>query len=332
VHVNGIVGGDVLVLGGMVTVEGSVEGSVRGAAMELDVRALVGEDLAVATTDLELEQPGAIGRNLVLAAGAAELEAAVAGDVEAWAGRVTANAEIGGNITGRISRLELDERGSVMGHIDIASPVDVARHSEAVVRGDIAVRPVDPGPSALTVAAWLWLRAMVGVFALAALRRAIAPGFSQRAVNALRIAPGRSAGLGVLSLLVAPAVAVAVAVMLVGLVLGGWWLGLFALAAFALAALLSYPLVAAVLGNGVLGVFSKNPSRSPLWDELVGLAILLGLTVIPVVGVLVALATVLFGLGAQLIALPGRWRLRTTARLDQRAETPFAGGLVGSAR
>lgn len=328
VDINGLVGGDVLVFGGMVTVAGSVEGTVRGLAAEVVSRALIGEDLAVATGSLTIEGPGAVGRDLLVAAGNARLDTPVGRDVEARVERLNANAEIGGHLNGEVEHLRLSSGAFVGGDVLVASPNEIDRHPSAAVDGKVTVITAPGrGVAAMSVVALL-LRGLLGLFLLALIRRALFPGFSERSANALRVAPARSAGLGALAMVVAPAVSLVA--LLLGALIGGWWLGLIALGAFLVAALIAYPLVGEVLGEALLQRIAPRRKAGPWLDTLVGLAILLPLTLVPVLGVIVAFATVLFGLGAQLAALPGRWRIRSTTRLDQRVEAPF-GPPVGAA-
>lgn len=322
VDIDGYIGGDVLVVGGMVTVAGAVEGTVRGLAVELVSRALIGEDLAVAAGSLGIEGPGSVGRDLFVAAGAARLDTAVGRDVEARVERLDVDAEIGGHLNGEAEHVRLRGNAYVEGDVLVTSPNELERDPGAAVDGKVTVITAPGrGAAAMRVIALL-LRGLVGLLLLGLIRRALFPGFSDRSADALRAAPGRAAGLGALAVVVAPAVALVV--LLLGALLGGWWLGLIVLGAFLVASLIAYPVVGEVLGEALLRRAAPRRKTSRAVELLVGLFILVALTLVPVLGAIVAFATVLFGLGAQLAALPGRWRIRSTARLDQRVEPPFA--------
>jgi len=71
VQLNGSVGGDLLAAGGTVVLDGSVAGDARVAAGQLTVGGKVGKDLAVAVGEATISSRGVVGGDLILGAGQA---------------------------------------------------------------------------------------------------------------------------------------------------------------------------------------------------------------------------------------------------------------------
>ena len=91
-------------------------------------------------------------------------------------------------------------------------------------------------------------------------------------------------------------------VFLVGMLLGGWWIGLFILALYAFAIALSFPVVGLFLGRWLLERFHKTGAHLAV-ALLLGLVLLTLVGLVPILGGLVALATILFGLGAMMLSV-----------------------------
>ncbi len=113
-------------------------------------------------------------------------------------------------------------------------------------------------------------------------------------------APWQSLGLGALLLIGVPIVAVIV--LIVGLLIGGWWLALIALVLYGMVLVLGYIVAGLRLGRWVLAWIGR-PEAHLILALLVGLALLTLLGLLPYIGFVVALLAVLFGMGALVWAL-----------------------------
>jgi hypothetical protein len=143
------------------------------------------------------------------------------------------------------------------------------------------------------------MRSLIGLFVLGLLLVLCSPTLARRAPATLRQAPWKSLGWGALLFLCAPVAAGFVFVL--GLLLGGWWIGVFALGLFLLAVALCFPVVGLFLGRWLLERFGRTGTRIAV-VLLLGLALLTLVTRVPFLGPFVWLATVLFGLGALALA------------------------------
>jgi hypothetical protein len=111
-------------------------------------------------------------------------------------------------------------------------------------------------------------------------------------------------GLGFALLVGIPVLALAVFGL--GLVIGGWWIGLALLSLYAISAIAGYLAFAQWLGLAALGL--TKAQAHPVWALLLGLLILGLATVIPALGALVVFGAIVFGIGA--LALSGWQKYR----------------------
>jgi hypothetical protein len=135
------------------------------------------------------------------------------------------------------------------------------------------------------------------------------PGFSRRAGEALVRSPWLTLAVGALVLIGLPILAVVF--FLVGIAIGGWWIGFVALALFIVVLALGVPVAAVGVGGALLRV-ARRPV--PVWLALlVGLVALLLVALIPILGGLVIFCALLFGMGATTIAVVGGRRAEPVA-------------------
>lgn len=296
ITVAGTVSRDLLVSGGTTTVTGKVEGSVRVAGGTVTISSPVGGDVVVGAGTLTIESGATVGRDLVVGAGMVTVAGPVTRKVLAGGGTVTIQNRVGQDVTAQVDQLRLDPGAQINGNLDYTSdnPVQVA--SGAKVNGTTTRHlPRNnglPGPGNALLG---WLRALVGIFALGLLLMLLFPRFGQTTVDTLQRSPWASLGIGAAVCVVTPIVALIVFV--IGLVIGGWWIGLFLTAAYLLALAVGYLVAGLLVGRLVFAQLGWSRFHA-VWALLGGLFLLTVVSLIPVIGGLVTLAALLFGLGA----------------------------------
>jgi hypothetical protein len=136
----------------------------------------------------------------------------------------------------------------------------------------------------------------------------LARAFFARATGRLAGAPWPSLGTGFAVLVGLPVVALFALVL--GLVIGGWWLGAFGLVAWCFGLTAGYVVSALCVGRGLgrrLGRGGAGVDAAPGYGALaVGLLVLGVLTLVPWLGVLVKVGAAVFGVGAMALALFAR--------------------------
>lgn len=297
VQIAGPVKGDVLAFAGTTTIDAPVEGSVRVASGDANVAAPIGEDLVVAAGDLSLLPSASVGGEVLTAAGSADLAAPISGDVTAAAGELSVSGEVQQDVRARASVLNVGPSARVGGVL--AATVEEANISPEASIGRLEARRIDrPFGAELLGFLFFWVRGVIGLTALGLLVGLLSPRFARALPQTLRTAPWKSLGIGAVALIGLPLAAGLVFVL--GAAVGGWWIGLIVLAALGAAVALCFPAVGYALGQWLLEKTHARRRRRIV--ALVGGVALLTLALaIPVLGFLIGLATVLFGLGALLL-------------------------------
>ncbi|MDP2340932.1 MAG: hypothetical protein Q8O67_08245 [Deltaproteobacteria bacterium] len=304
--IDGRVDGDVLAAGGEINIIGPVSGDVRAAGGQLSFQAPIGGDATAAGGDITIMND--VGGEALLAGGEALVSGNIAGSLAAATGQLRVNGRVGQGILMTGGALALGRSAVVVGDVHYPENATFQRDANARISG--ALVPTATSMQQRTAAGVVFaLQMIVGLFALGLLWLFLFRGFARRSLANLGTHPARTAGVGALALVVVP-LALGLVFML-GVVLGGWWLALFGMSLFALALMLTFPLVALFVGKAALHRMRRT-TRSDVWPMLFALIAFVLLMQIPVIGQLLAIAVVVFGLGALAITmLP---TLRATSR------------------
>ena len=252
----------------------SGRGSVRAAGQSLFVDGKITNDLVFGGKDVELTSNSRVGRDALLAAGSATLSGQIGRDLQAGTGSLRIDGGIGGNVVASVEKLQLTDRATVGGNLKYTSKNEAQIANTSSVKGtvqretpDSGRAPLVTGPAALVLD---WIKGLIGLLILGILVVFFFPGFSRRAGEALVRSPWISLAVGALVLIGLPILAVVF--FAVGVLIGGWWIGLVVLAIYGVLLALSIP----VAGVGVGGAILRMTRRPvPVW-----LALLIGLVVL----------------------------------------------------
>ena len=296
VQLNGTVTGDVLAAGGTVSISGEVAGDVRVAGGQVTLNGPVGEDVIAAGGQATLQGGAAIEGDLVVSGGQVSMGGAVAGNVEANAGTYDRTGTVGGTENVVRGEIEADDEDEADDLADDA--LDALRHFLVLL---------------LLGAALLWLL----------------PRLLGSAETALRERPAASLGYGVLGFIgyVVLMVLAIILIVLLAILFGVLQLGalvaieiiggLLAIFVVSFGFVLAVAFVAdLVVGLGIARLVARNPEAG-WWQRFgllaVGIAVVVIVTSLPIIGGIAKLLVVLFGLGALLLAAWSAWRGRGSA-------------------
>ncbi|GMR02378.1 MAG: hypothetical protein BMS9Abin20_0712 [Acidimicrobiia bacterium] len=290
--ISGRVTGTVTVFSsGSVVVEpsGRIDGSLRGTAADVTVRGDVRDDLFVTAVSVVVEENGSVGRDALVFGGVGRIEGTVGRDVRGRSMRLIVDGTVGGDLDVATQKLRIGPSATVGGDVLYRSPVDADLPPEASIRGTVTRLPTQSNFIYGVILAMANIIGFLG-FAVAGLVLLWAmPGSGSRAVGAVLTRPVRSLLVGLLTVLALPVTIVILAVTLVGLPLAI----LLVFVGIALFIVGPIPAVTA-LGNRILfrrgGLFGAFLVGAVLWR--------LGIWLIPVVGGLVYLLGLVWGVGA----------------------------------
>jgi hypothetical protein len=262
----------------------------------------VGEDVVMTGGTLDLGSPAKVGRDVVVSGGSATVAGTVGRNVIAGIGSLILRARIGGNVNASVNELRVEDGAGIMGNLTYTSdnPAVVARG--ATITG--AVRhnlPAHPSPAQRFLDGLVsWIRTLVGLFALGLIVTLLFPRFTDGVTETLRGSPWASLGIGLVLLIGVPIVALIT--FGIGLFVGGWWLGLAALGLYGLAVAAAYVMAALFIARYASALLGR-PLVHPVLALLVGLVVLTLVGLIPVLGGVLDLVAIVFGLGAMALAL-----------------------------
>jgi hypothetical protein len=308
ITVTGSITRDLIVGGGTINVTGHVGGSIIAAGGNLTINGPVARDIVVTGGTIDIGSGATIGRDLVVAGGTATVSAQVARRVQMSSGSLTLRNRVGGDVRGRVDHLKLDG-AQVGGNLDYTSNNSVELANGARVVGTTTRHtPTDSrgaGNGFLD-----WLRELIGIFALGLILIFLFPGLSTRAIDTLRAQPWPSLGIGAAILIITPIVALIVFV--IGVLIGGWWLGALLIPVWILVLAIGYVVTAFLAGRLLFARLGWGGYHDAL-ALLGGLFVLTVLGLIPVLGGLIGLAALVFGAGALALTVSRRTWMRGAA-------------------
>lgn len=288
IDVNGEVTGDVIASGGTVSIDGTVGGDLRVAGGQLTAGSAVGEDMLAGGGQVTVSSRASIGGDLIVGGGTVAVDGSVSGSIVGSAGSYSRSGPVGGTEEMRAApqREPAAETGNAI--------IDALRHFVVAL--------------------------LLGALALWLVPRAVRAGDA-----ALRNRPLASLGGGVAALIGYVVLVIAIVIVMILLAIVSGLLGLGALVGIdVVAGLLAigvttfgFALAVAFVADIVVGlalarlVAPGEPAGR--WQELgllaAGLALVVIVTSVPIIGGLVKLAVVLFGLGALAVVAWRFWRL-----------------------
>ena len=215
--IDGIVTGDVLVVSsGSVVIRGHVAGAVRGVARTVIVEetGAIGDDLAVAAVTTRVH--GSVGRDAIIFGGKFELTGSIGRDVHGRFVRGDLNGVIARNVDIATSSLDVGPNTDVGGSLLYRSNRSADRHPAASIGGQFD--RLSPRPSFFVDVWWTMANIMgllaflfTGIVLLWLMRDT-----SMRAVNAIAKRPWRTLALGLGALILIPVVIATFVVTIVG--------------------------------------------------------------------------------------------------------------------
>lgn len=303
------VAGDVTVAGGTVDLMGAVGGDIRAAGGTVTVQGDVGGEVVAAGGTVTVAPDARVAGRAWLSGG----HVAVAGRIERGLGVAAASVSISGEVDGdaRIAAPTIEVRAGARITGDLVYAGASAPHVDP---GAHIGGRVTPAPSGLARHAGRigWVVRVIGhVVLLGSLIVAGAvlvllwPHFTISAARTIGRHPWRSLGLGLLVLVVPPIAAGLLMVTIIGIPVG---LALAAL--YGMALLVGYLTASVFVGDAGARLAQQGPELSRgarLLSLVLALVVLAAIGLVPVLGALVGLLTLLAGLGAFTLRAYERW-------------------------
>jgi cytoskeletal protein CcmA (bactofilin family) len=325
VTISGRVAGDVMAAGSSVVVSGPVAGSVRLGGQTVEIMAPIDQDVLAGAATVTVGPSAQIGRDVLAGGNTIAISGPVGRSIRAGSDQLIIAGPVGGDVLAQVGSLRLANGAGIAGSLSYTSAQEAIIEPGATVSGMTThvadpATPAAPSPAAQFGYAVLgWFKALVGVTVYGLLLVLLFPQMSQRATDTMRRSPWASLGLGFAVLVGVPVAALLLFV--VGLLVGGWWIGLLAGVLYLALLPLGYAIVGLYLGQLVL----QRAGRAHLalaWHLMIGLVLLGLVSIIPLAGGMILLFALLFGLGAFVIALADTYRGQPRPAVEPVAQLP----------
>ena len=321
IRVEGTIDGDLVALGGTVDIPGTVTGDILAAAGNVSVTGTVGGDARV--TGGTVSVSGAVKEDLAAAGGQVTVEPSgtIGEDMLASVGRLTVDGTVTGDLTA--SAATYDKTGTVGGTEDVV--INAGRFPWGTPAAAPAPAPTPPDAAATaTRIAIDGIQHFLIVLLVGGLLIWLAPRAYAATKEAVQRRPLPAAGWGLLGLL---GYLVALLVILLGMIvlaiifgIVGFdsLVGLDVLAGIVaiLGTTLGFVVICAyaadaIVGAAAAGLVMRGPSTTRTREfglMAVGAAVVVVLSLIPVIGPWVKFVVIVLGLGAVLLAWWGSRR------------------------
>lgn len=297
VTISGTVSGDVICAGQSVRITGNVEGDIRVAGQNVTVGSVVGGSLSALGQTLNTEASSRVGGDAGVAGQDVALNGAVGRDLAIASENATVNSQVGRNVRGEVTYLTLGDSANIGGDVQYTSKNTLSRSSGAEVAGQVsrtepteAAKQQDGGSDEFWFAVWFFVSMLLIALAVALLM----PRTLWKASEETRRRLGRTLLVGLIAAIVVPILIFTLMFTVVGIPLA-----IVLFMAWAVVAVLAFAFAAFLLGSYLLRSRSENAALT----MLAGAALLLLVYMVPVLGWIVGLIALWWGLGMVLIQL-----------------------------
>ncbi|MGE5553351.1 MAG: hypothetical protein ACM3XZ_05450 [Betaproteobacteria bacterium] len=295
VVVNGRVDGSVLAAGSQVTLNGPIGENVRVAGATVTITNKVGRNASLAGSDLILTSSSELGGGLLAGASRLELRGRVADDVLAGAETLLLGGKVGGGVRADVGRLDVSPEAEVTGKVFYRSRQEAQVPGSAQVKGGVQFEP-RPAPTVnvnwrrvgqVINAGWF-----LGLLLLSVVLWLLYPERLAELTIPAKRTWSRGFLFGLLGLILGPVaiglafasfIGIPIALVLLGLYLGGL--------------IFSLPLAASLAARQVLATYYPDLTPHPALVAALGMAGLFLLGLVPFVGPLVRFLAIILGLG-----------------------------------
>ncbi|MCD4690457.1 polymer-forming cytoskeletal protein [bacterium] len=305
VTVDGTVTQDMAVMAENLVITGVVEDDVRAMGRHMRISGRVDGDVLAAGETVTIEEGAVINGSLLVGAGTVYLHGHVKGSARVGAGtivmggRIDGNAEllsdggltiiepafVGGDLVYQgPTQLEFDE-GTVGGSVTFRPP-----HESAAKKVSSADFSFGPAFSAAMHIFGFFAAIIAGTIIIA-----LTKNHAQRTANKIRTRALKSLGIGFVAYICIPIVVLITLVLIITIPLS-----VVLALAYLIAVYIAKFYFAIWLGNCILRRGDRILTESPIPPMLLGLVIVYLLTAIPVLGTLIGILIIFFGLGALL--------------------------------
>ena len=278
-------------------------------APDIKITEPVSRDLVVVGGKIEIADK--VEQDVFAAGGTINILADVAGDVMAAGTRLVIDSEIQGNVSALAQTIEITENANILGSMRIkAETVIISGNIQGnaqidayeleqtgIIAGELNYKKIE-SKKHTSKNSFLWFFRLIGLFGMlivGLILVSIWPKAIKRLISGSIKNPLKDFAFGIAALIATPII-----VLVLMLTIIGFPLALILVAAYLIALYLAQILTGIILGTYLFGAFKgrDHAKKSPLLAiMIIGVIVLWLITGIPVVGGLLKLIAIIWGLG-----------------------------------
>lgn len=302
VEVANDIDGDLIALGKDIMISGKVDGNLYAAGNDVSIKGSVAKDAFLFGNRVSLEKESIMGRDATLFASTVNAFGEVKRDGVVYAENCNLYGNIGRNMSAGGEEISVANGAKIAGDFAYQSKNDAKIENGAKISGNVQKNEVEKKPvKAPSPFKRVWgILFILGVAAVFwAVLLLIAPRLLDKFAALLADKPGSAAGFGAIVLVTVPIAAIILLCTVVGIPLS-----IILGATYAVLLYLAFFISAGAFGIVMFkNVFQTGDLHKNIWYVLSGVFVVKLLTMLPFIGWLISLASVVFGLGLVLLLL-----------------------------
>jgi len=324
VFIDGAINGDLLVAGGTVQINGTVKNDVRAVGGTVNFGNVVGGNITVGAGTVLVGPQAKIGGSMLAGAGTLDIYGPVGKGLTAGTGTMTLDNTVGGDVMVATEDFMLQPKTKIAGDITYWSQKEASIADNVALAGVLTYHKVEQDEARSSSMAKAGAKGMIGalagvgivlgivgfitVFLFGVMVMWLMPVFTDKTMSYMQKNPWGSFGLGIVTTIILPIVAVTALVTVIGIPLG-----LFLFMILALMCVVGHIYAALFIGRGIFTGLKTQVHKN--WHMLIGLVVLYIFTLIPIIGWLAHTIFAVMGIGAVLFEKNNVYRQMRTKHL-----------------
>ena len=300
VNINGIVEGDVICAGQSVNINGPINGSVRVAGNSININSQVSHNAMAFGAAVNLGTEASVGWDMLIGAATGEIRGKVGRDLYGGVASAVIAGEIGKDVRLKIDNQKSDKSGLIIidgatigGNIIYTDKAEASIANNAAIAGEITHNlPKIRKEKTITVWAWGRLYSIFSALVVGLVLISLWHNQIKKLTDKMLDKVGPSIGWGVIVMFLTPIIAIVLLITLIGAPLAFILIGVWLIALF-----ISKILVGILVGRNLLEKFWKKQKNSLIFAMVIGIIISWIIFSIPVIGWLICLVAMWWGLG-----------------------------------
>ncbi len=313
VNVNGIINGDLFVAGKNIYIKGKVNGSVFAAGQNIEIEGEIENNIYSAGSFLNLSSKNMgdvflAGQNISISDQASIERDLFTGSSKIFSGgnigrnffgsaeNMIINGSVGKNANISAGNLKLEDSAQINGDLYYRSDNQADISSESSIAGNTEWKRADPEPKKAIISFGVFNRiffSMISALLIWLIVKLFKPDLWPDLAANIAISPVRTSGIGALTLIVTPVIAIILMISIIAIPLGAI-LGIL----YGISIYLSTIISSVFIGYIISKRFDWTEIHKGIWIFLLGLLIIYILELIPFVGFLVRFIVAAAGIGA----------------------------------